>query len=172
MALKSITGGGSKFITSDETIGTTSMEVGAMIEGYLLKIDDYVDQDGIQKNPMYLKQRDGKVLRVFPSGNIKYAIKDGKYTVGCYTQITRVEDVKVKGRNSSKYDQAQDPDDKIDVEAELEEQYKKSAELFAAKKAAEGATDTVATVPGTVVKGGGTKNEQKRAAILAKGKLI
>ena len=170
MALKSVTGGGKKFITPDNSFGTTQMEVGASIEGYLLLIDSYTDKDDLLKTPMYIQDVEtNKVTRIYPSGNIKYAIQDGKLTLGQFIQITRIEDTKVKGRTSSQFTVNQDDEVVLEnLEGVLDGLYKKSAELYKAKKDAEG-TGTV--VGGTVTKGM-TRNDKARANTAAKAKLL
>jgi hypothetical protein len=167
MALKSINGGGRKFITPDESIGSTSLEVGGIIEGYLLLIESYTDKDDLVKTPMYFLRKDDTVLRVYPSGNIKYAIEDGKLTLGQFTQITRVEDKKVKGRTSSQFDIAQDDENVVDLETALAPIYAKSAAAYAARKEAEGGQR-----PGGTVTKGMTKNEKARANTASKAKLL
>jgi len=169
MALKSVNSGGRKFITPDESFGTTSMEVGGSIEGYLILIDSYTDKDDLVKTPMYFLRKDNTVLRIYPSGNIKYAIEDGKLVIGQFTQIVRVEDVKVKGRTSSKFDVLQDDEDVVNIDEVLPPLYKKSMDAFAARKDAEKQQQPAGS--GTVTRGM-TKGEKSRAGIAAKAKLL
>lgn len=170
MALKSVTGGGKKFITPDNSIGSTSLEVGGSIEGYLLLIESYTDKDDLVKTPLYILGIDSKVTRVYPSGNIRYAIEDGKLTIGRYTVITRVEDTKVKSRPSSWFDIAQDDENVVgNLDETLNSLYAKSAQLYAARKEAEGTS--VGKTGGTVTKGM-TRNDKARANTAAKAKLL
>lgn len=161
MALKSVVGGSKRFITPDETITATGMNQGENFDGYLILVDTYTAQDGTIKTPMYFSVGE-KVIRLYPAGNLKYAIQDGKFKLGQLTRITRIEDKIVKGRKSTNFEILQDDEDVIDVDAVLNAAYDKSAKLYAERKQAMG---------GTVTKGM-TKNEVKRTNLANKAKLL
>lgn len=167
MALKSVSGGTRNFITPDESVASTSLETGGSLEGFLIQIDSYVDKDGLTKTPLFFKKEDGKIMRVYPSGNIRYAIEDGKLTIGQFTRITRVEDKKVKGKVSSQFEILQDDENVIeDVPAILEEVYAASRAAYLARKDANAPVGSVTSAKGM------TKTEKSRANIKEKAKLL
>jgi hypothetical protein len=85
------------------------LEVGESITGYVLGFREGKHGQNL------LMQIDGEPVTVFSAGNIRYAIRDGKIAVGALTRITRKEDEKVKGMNSSKFSIEQDRSDTVDT---------------------------------------------------------
>jgi hypothetical protein len=90
----------------------TDLETGESVTGYLLGIDESTKIEGAYNLRLRV---DGTTISYSVAGNIKYMIKDGLLTIGQNTQITRLEDTKVKGKKASKFDVQQDAADTIAV---------------------------------------------------------
>lgn len=92
--LEDITGGGN-------IVSASKIAIGATIEGKLLALEQnrtYPDN----KN-LVLENTDGEKFTVFTSGNLNYAIKDGKFEVGRSYVITRKENKMIKGKSSTQF---------------------------------------------------------------------
>ena len=93
--------------------------------GHLIYLNTRIDKEtGQEMSSMGFLATDG-VSRIlfFPAGNLKYMIKDtlegtkAVLTLCQNTRITRLEDVKVKGKNATRYTVEQDPSDVVDLGA-------------------------------------------------------
>lgn len=102
MAFKSISNSGVEFKK------LTDLKVGEAVTGYLLGIEKSTKLENAQN--MFMKIGDAKV-GYGVVGNIKYLIADGKLTIGANTRITRLENIKIKGKQSSNFNVEQDTDD-------------------------------------------------------------
>lgn len=90
----------------------TDLETGESVTGYLLGIDESTKIEGAYNLRLRV---DGVTISYSVAGNIKYMIKDGLLSLGQNTQITRLEDTKIKGKKASKFDVQQDAADTIAV---------------------------------------------------------
>lgn len=106
MAFKQVGNGGLTFKK------LTDLAVGDVVTGYLLGIDESTKIEGAYNLRLRV---DGVTISYSVAGNIKYMIKDGALTLGQNTQITRLEDTKVKGKKATKFDVQQDSADTIAV---------------------------------------------------------
>jgi hypothetical protein len=102
MAFKSVSNSGVEFKK------LTELAVGESVTGYLLSIEQSKKLENAQN--MFMKIGDAKV-GYGVVGNIKYLVADGKLTIGANTRITRLEDVKIKGKRASQFDVEQDTED-------------------------------------------------------------
>lgn len=88
----------------------TDLEVGESVTGYLIGIDESTKIEGALNIRLRVN---GKTVSYSVAGNVKYMIRDGELALGQNTRITRLEDTKVKGKKSSKFDVEQDASDVV-----------------------------------------------------------
>ena len=93
--------------TVSKTVKTTGLKVGEAITGY---VTGFSRNEELDTTNILMKDENGGDFIVFPSGNLRYVIKDNKLEVGQLTRITRTEDRMVKGKKSSQFMVEQDPD--------------------------------------------------------------
>lgn len=87
--------------SSGNFVITSKLAIGASVSGKLLGLEanrNYPDN----KN-LILENADGDKVTVLTSGNLNYAIKDGKFEVGRSYVITRKENKMIKGKSSTQY---------------------------------------------------------------------
>lgn len=118
MALKSVNA--PRGYASDLKVKATEIGIGETFSGFLLAIGSRIDKETQREmlSAHFLLQ-DNTVAFFLPAGNIKYALKDGKLTIGQYTEITRKPDTKVKGMKSSDFDILQDDEKTVNPEEYL-----------------------------------------------------
>src|SRR4051812_30846978 len=96
-----------------KAIAGTKMKTGETYEGYPVKFVQSHKYEGT--NIIMKNKKSGELETFFTAGNFKYLITDGKIELGQLTRVTRLEDVKRKGKTSSNFKVEQDPDDMIEV---------------------------------------------------------
>lgn len=95
------------------------MEVGETVTGHVVGFDESTVNPGAHYIVMQLEN--GEKISVSAKGNLRYRREDGDIEVGQLTTITRNPDRKSKnGKNVSDFYFAQDPDNTIEVESELD----------------------------------------------------
>jgi len=126
MALKKI--GFKKF--DREPVKLTALAVGDKVTGYFVGTMKSAHEGGAD-NMIFRDKDTGEQFIVYTAGNVKYDLKDQKFTIGWYTEITRIEDKMVKGKKFSQFTSAQDDEDTnpweaggaADVETHEQEKY-------------------------------------------------
>lgn len=93
-ALEDITSSGNFVITS-------KLAIGATVEGKLLGLE--VNRNYPDNKNLILENAAGEKVTVLTSGNLNYAIKDGKFEIGRSYVITRKENKMIKGKSSTQY---------------------------------------------------------------------
>lgn len=107
MALKKV--GFQKFDL--DPVALTGLDEGESVTGYLTGTMKSAHVNGAD-NMIFRNKDTGESFAVYTAGNVRYLLSDGAIAVGAYTQITRIADKMVKGKNSSQYEVQQDTDDK------------------------------------------------------------
>ncbi len=148
---------------------TTALEIGESLEGYLLRLNEYTDKETGEVNRNFVLLIDDKRIRIYPSGNIKYMLQDGKLDVGMNTRITRVEDKMVGGKDGKRKMKAtdflveQDDEDVLSEEA-IQEAFARPGTYVSPNAPAAGAA-TAAAAPAS-------KGARERANVAAKIKQL
>lgn len=102
---------------NEKTVGvkTSEMEVGSTLEGYVVGFPE--GQYGLNIR----MQVGDETKTIFPSGSLKWVVKDRKLKLGSMTRITRLQDEKIKGQKgmitATKFKVEQDHDDTVAVDA-------------------------------------------------------
>jgi hypothetical protein len=82
-----------------------TLKVGETFNGYLVEISESGKLAGSFILTFLVN---GETKAYGAIGNMKYMVKDGEFTLGQMTQITRLEDTKVKGMKATAFEIAQD----------------------------------------------------------------
>lgn len=152
-------------------LALTELAIGASFTGHLLSVKKYFSEEYDREMiSLLFKAEDGKTTVVYPAGNVKYMIQDGKLTIGQNTRITRRSDTKVKGKKSTNFAVEQDPDDTVNVDEVLASVSAASSVTDSESAADDGEETTTKSSGG----GGGStsRSEAKRQAVLAKEKRL
>lgn len=87
------------------------IEVGESLLGYVLGF-----RQGKHGTNIIMRNKEtGEDYTLYSSGNIKYAVRDGRVKQGLLTRITRKPNEKIKGMDSSMFTIEQDPEDTVDT---------------------------------------------------------
>lgn len=89
---------GEKLNTNTEFVKASALEDGQSIAGTVLGFKDSVKFPG--STSVVMQGLDGKRFTLTPSGNLKYAIRDGHLKIGCTYKIQREGTTKIKGMSS------------------------------------------------------------------------
>lgn len=91
-------------ITSNggKTVSSAKLAIGASIQGKLVALENNSLYEG--KKNLILEDGEGNKTVVFTSGNLNYAVEDGKFEVGRTYRITRVENkLTKKGQSRTQF---------------------------------------------------------------------
>ena len=102
-----------------ESRKASEMGAGDVVQGYLVRIEP---SGGEFEGYNYILSIDGALIRIYGTGTMKYAAKDGKLKNGLMTRITakgKQPKVSKAGRKYtiSEFDIEQDPEDAITTES-------------------------------------------------------
>ncbi len=89
---------GEKLETNLEFRKTSALEDGQSISGTVLALRPSTKFPG--NTDLVMKGEDGKTFNLSPSGNLKYAIRDGLVKIGMTYKFQREGTKKIKGMNS------------------------------------------------------------------------
>jgi hypothetical protein len=88
-----------------KVIKATEIEVGSSLTGYVTR---FIENANLGVTNVALTLENGEDAVLFPAGNIRYAVQDGKIKIGYLTRFTRNADKMVKGKKSTNFTIEQD----------------------------------------------------------------
>ena len=96
--------------STGKALKATEIAVGDSVTGYVTR---FMKNENLGVTNIELQLENGEKLVLFPAGNIRYAVADGKIQQGLLTRFTRTADKMVKGKKSTQFTIEQDTEKTI-----------------------------------------------------------